>query len=484
MPLQRQGIRQGERGWRLEKNNSQRDRLKQRETDLLNTHFINTAKEKCIFSDRSFYPLQKNSTRTRTRTHIAARFCFDKQTERNENEARKNMLRSCVVLSSSGRASTRSKSSRPFGKKVDNQRRHQQQRNRNRFSVRAESAKNTAALPSENKDVKVLVVGATGYIGKFVTNELCTQGYDVTVYVRPKSGIGGKSTQDDARRMFSNATVEFGTCETVEEVEKFAFKNGGNKYNVIVSCLASRTGGVKDSWDVDYQYTKNVLDVARKCGSKKFILLSAICVQKPLLTFQKAKLKFEEELMKCGDVSYSIVRPTAFFKSLAGQVESVKKGGPYVMFGDGQLASCKPISERDLAKYMTECIRDESLENKILPIGGPGKALSALEQGTMLFEILGMEPKFIKVPIEIMDGVIKLLDFFAGFFENMTDAAEFGKIGRYYAAESMLVMDEKTGEYDADATPSYGTNTLRDFFNKVSVEGLAGQELGDQAVFK
>ena len=29
----------------------------------------------------------------------------------------------------------------------------------------------------------------------------------------------------------------------------------------------------------------------------------------------------------------------------------------------------------------------------------------------------------------------------------MRDAAEFGKIGRYYAAESMLVMDQETGEY-------------------------------------
>ena len=68
---------------------------------------------------------------------------------------------------------------------------------------------------------------------------------------------------------------------------------GGEKYDVVVSCLASRTGGVKDSWDVDYQATKNVLDVARKNGAKKFVLLSAICVQKPLLTFQKAKLKFD-----------------------------------------------------------------------------------------------------------------------------------------------------------------------------------------------
>lgn len=84
-------------------------------------------------------------------------------------------------------------------------------------------------------------------------------------------------------------------------------------------------------------------------------------MQKPLLTFQLAKLKFEKELQAAGDISYSIVRPTAFFKSLAGQVESVQKGGPYVMFGDGQLASCKPISESDLAKYMASCIRDASL---------------------------------------------------------------------------------------------------------------------------
>jgi hypothetical protein len=76
----------------------------------------------------------------------------------------------------------------------------------------------------------------------------------------------------------------------------------------------------KDSWAIDYQATKNVLDVARHCGASHFVLLSAICVQKPLLEFQHAKLKFETELQAAGDITYSIVRPTAFFKSLAGQV--------------------------------------------------------------------------------------------------------------------------------------------------------------------
>lgn len=65
-----------------------------------------------------------------------------------------------------------------------------------------------------------------------------------------------------------------------------------------------------------------MLDVAREEGAQHFVLLSAICVQKPLLEFQHAKLKLEGELQKLQDMTYSIVRPTAFFKSLAGQVRA------------------------------------------------------------------------------------------------------------------------------------------------------------------
>ena len=73
----------------------------------------------------------------------------------------------------------------------------------------------------------------------------------------------------------------------------------------------------------------------------------------------------------------------------------------------------------------------------------------------------------------------------------MRDAAEFGKIGTVlrrgvHARVGREKSDAEKDEwvYDASKTPSYGTDTLGDFFKKVSVEGLAGQELGDQAVFK
>ena len=52
------------------------------------------------------------------------------------------------------------------------------------------------------------------------------------------------------------------------------------------------------------------------------------------------------------------------------QVENVKKGFPYIMFGDGHLASCKPISEADLASFMADCIEEEQKINQVLPIGG------------------------------------------------------------------------------------------------------------------
>jgi divinyl chlorophyllide a 8-vinyl-reductase len=110
---------------------------------------------------------------------------------------------------------------------------------------------------------------------------------------------------------------------------------------------------------------------------------------------------------------------------------------------------------------MADCIREPRLWNAVLPIGGPGPALSAKQQGEMLFDILGQPPRFIQVPVALFDAINGLLDFLAGLFEGMKDTAEFGRIGKYYAVESMLVLDPATGKYSAEQTPSYGKDTLR-----------------------
>ncbi|KAK8954628.1 hypothetical protein KSP39_PZI001742 [Platanthera zijinensis] len=331
--------------------------------------------------------------------------------------------------------------------------------------------------------VNVLVVGSTGYIGKFVVKELCRRGFNVVAVAREPSGDG---TRNVVERELTGAAVCFTDVTNPASLEQ-SLEALAVPIDVAVSCLASRSGGIQDSWKIDYEATRNSLAAARHRGAAHFVLLSAICVQKPLLEFQRAKLKFESELAgeaaKDPDFSYSIVRPTAFFKSLGGQVETVKDGKPYVMFGDGRLCSCKPISEEDLAAFIADCVVEESKAGRILPVGGPGKALTPLEQGEILFRLLGRKPKFLKVPIGVMDFAVGALELLAKVFPAMEDAAEYGRIGRYYAAESMLVIDPATGEYSADKTPGYGKDTLEEFFARVIRDGMAGQELGEQSIF-
>jgi len=65
---------------------------------------------------------------------------------------------------------------------------------------------------------------------------------------------------------------------------------------------------------------------------------------------------------------------------------------------------------------------------------------------------------------------------------SLASKAELARIGRYYATESMLVLDTATGRYDAAATPSTGTDTLFDCYARL-VRGEAAPERGDHAVF-
>ncbi len=255
----------------------------------------------------------------------------------------------------------------------------------------------------------------------------------------------------------------------------------GERFDALVSCLASRTGAPADAWAIDHRAQSHALAAATEAGVGQMVLLSAICVQKPLLAFQHAKLAFEAELMASG-LTWSIVRPTAFFKSLSGQVERVRQGKPFLIFGDGTLTACKPISDDDCAAYLADCLDDPARQNRILPIGGPGPALTPRAQGEELFRLLGREPRFRSVPVALLDTIIGGLSLAGKISPKARAKAELARIGRYYATESMLVLDPATGRYNADATPETGTETLPDFYSKL-IRGEATVDRGEHAVF-
>ena len=326
---------------------------------------------------------------------------------------------------------------------------------------------------------RVLVLGATGTIGRAAARALVQRGHQVVCFARPAAHRAAGSEQALAHAPLTGAEVRAGDVTDPASLERDGFR--GERFDVLVSCLASRTGVPEDAWRIDHDAHVSALTLAKTAGVGHMILLSAICVQKPVLAFQRAKLAFEHVLAGSG-LDYTIVRPTAFFKSLSGQVQRVKRGKPFLVFGDGRLTACKPISDADLGAYIADCIDNESRRNRVLPIGGPGEAITPRAQGERLFALLGREPRFTQVPVMMLDVIIAVLATLGRVVPALAAKAELARIGRYYATESMLFLDPATGRYDADATPSTGSETLFDYYARL-VRGEAKAERGDHAVF-
>ena len=330
----------------------------------------------------------------------------------------------------------------------------------------------TSLFDSSASSQRVFVLGATGTIGRATVRALLSRGHELVCLVRSGAPIPAG---------LENAACEWRVGDVSRAISLAQDGFRGERFDSLVSCLASRTGAPKDAWAIDHRAHSLALAAAKNAGVKHVVLLSAICVQKPLLAFQQAKLAFERELIESG-LTYSIVRPTAFFKSLSGQVERVKKGKPFLVFGNGELTACKPISDADLGSFLAACLTDKTLHNRILPIGGPGDAITPRQQGEHLFALLGRPARFKQVPVNLLDVIIKVLSTAGWFVPALAAKAELARIGRYYATESMLVLNPETGLYDADATPSTGTQTLLSYYEEL-VRGTASAERGEHAVF-
>lgn len=314
---------------------------------------------------------------------------------------------------------------------------------------------------------RILVLGGTGTIGRATVRALLQAGHTVVCF-------GRAGAQDEA-----GAESRRGVLTDPRSVAEDGFR--GERFDAVVSCLASRSGTPKDAWAVDYQATLTVLEAAQAVGVPQMVLLSAICVQKPKLGFQHAKLAFERALIESG-LTYSIVRPTAYFKSLSGQLDRLRRGKPFLLFGDGSLTACKPISDDDLGRYLAACLDDPDRQNRILPIGGPGPAITPRQQGERLFELLGRPARFRSIPVGMLDAIVAVLGGLGRVSQRLADKADLARIGRYYATESMLVWDGARGRYDADATPSTGSETLFAFYARL-VAGEAAIDRRDHAVF-
>lgn len=312
---------------------------------------------------------------------------------------------------------------------------------------------------------RIFLAGATGTAGRATLGALRAAGHEVVCFARAPVDLG--------------CEVRVGDVASEASLARDGFR--GEAFDAVVSCIASRSGAARDAWAVDHGANLILLRAAQGAGVGQFVLLSAICVQKPLLAFQHAKLAFEAELMASG-LAYSIVRPTAFFKSLSGQLDRVRAGKPFLVFGDGRLTACKPISDADLGAFIADCLTDPAKANAVLPIGGPGPAITPMDQADALSALLDRPVKVKRVPVALLSAIGGTLGLLGKVSPKLAEKAQLAAIGRYYATESMLVWDAARGVYDADATPETGTDTLFAFYATLIAEN-SSVALGDHSVF-
>ncbi|MFT5158388.1 MAG: hypothetical protein ACI83I_002957 [Bacteroidia bacterium] len=276
---------------------------------------------------------------------------------------------------------------------------------------------------------KVLVAGATGYLGQYLVKELIKRNHEVRVLIRKESqkqlfvGVSdffvGEITQPETL---------IGICDNIDWV--------------FTSIGITRQKDGLGYMDVDYQGNLNLLNEARASSVSSFLYVSAIGGNELRhLKIFEAKEKFADSL-KASGLNYTIMRPNGFFSDMKDFLEMAKQGTVY-LFGHGNF-KLNPIAGSDLAKVCVDSINSDEQE---VIVGGP----DILTQNELAELALKAWKKDIKI-MHLPDWIRKFIIWAVRAF---TPAKTYGPIEFF-----MTLMG-----YD-NIAPQYGTERLEGFFNE------------------
>jgi uncharacterized protein YbjT (DUF2867 family) len=277
------------------------------------------------------------------------------------------------------------------------------------------------------KNKKILLAGATGYLGRYIAAELQNQEYPTKIVVRNKNKVPYNT------EYFETNLAEVTKPETLKGIME--------DVGVVISTvgITKQKDGLT-YMDVDYQANLNLLKEAQKASVKKFIYVSAFNADK--LTHLKmcyAKERFVEELKNC-KLEYCIVRPNGFFSDMTEFLKMAKKGKAE-LFGDGNF-KMNPIHGEDLAKV---CVNAINSDEKTIEVGGP-EVYTHNEIVELAFSTLGKKPKISYMPEWLRKFILWVTRTF-------TSSKTYGPMEFFF---TVLAMDM--------LAPIYGRITLENYF--------------------
>src|SRR6056297_422501 len=197
-----------------------------------------------------------------------------------------------------------------------------------------------SGIKKECTMTKILVAGASGYLGKFILEELDSWGIPAIALVRTPEKL-----KDLKHRNMKIEQAEVTRPETLSGVCK-------DVETVISTVGITHPKDGLTYIDIDYRANLNLLKEAERTGVRKFIYVSVIDGDKLRhLKIIEAKERFVDAL-KASGLEYTVIRPNGFFSDLRDLLYMAKKGR-VVLFGNGEL-KLNPIHGADLAEV---CVR-------------------------------------------------------------------------------------------------------------------------------
>jgi len=247
--------------------------------------------------------------------------------------------------------------------------------------------------------MKVLLAGATGYLGGHIAQELKAQLIPTVLIGRNEQkliGLAGDEAEVKLAQLTDSESIR-GCCEGVD---------------VVISTVGiTRQKDGLTYREVDFGANLNLLREAERAGVGSFIYVSAFKGEslRQLKIFE-AKEAFVDAL-KASGLEGIVIRPNGFFSDMEDFLKMAARGKVF-LFGNGE-QRLNPIHGADLARVIVEIIKGD-IKTTELNIGGPD-ILSHKQIAQLAFNaIAGLEkkPKVVLLPDWMRRATIRLLRWF------------------------------------------------------------------------
>jgi len=242
---------------------------------------------------------------------------------------------------------------------------------------------------------KILVAGATGYLGQFVVKALKAQGYWVRALGRSAAKLA--PVEKYADELFVGEVTDpeslAGVCDGIDTV----FSSVG---------ITRQKDGLTYR-DVDYQANRNLLTMAEAAGASRFMYVHVLNAEKLRhVAMIQAKQAFVDEL-KRSTLSHTVICPTGFFSDME-EILTMALSGRIYLFGDGS-NRINPIHGADLAQVCADAL--VSSESQI-DVGGP-ETFTYLEIAELAFDVLDRPEKITCIPKFLVSATVGALRWLA-----------------------------------------------------------------------